>query len=102
MASKYICSQCQRKFVDWGAEKLGYKCPDCNDSELTEISFEPATKAKKKPSLKRSAPKKVSKEDFVADETDSDDEDIIDSDDVDSDDDDELDGFSVTDGADED
>ena len=54
MASKYLCPQCERKFIDWGAEKLGFKCPDCEDTELKEIGFEPAAKAKKKkPTLKR-------------------------------------------------
>ena len=60
MASKYICSQCERKFVDWGAEKLEFKCPDCDDSPLEVIGFTPAAKAKakKKPSLKKRAVKK--------------------------------------------
>ena len=105
MASKYICSKCERKFIDWGAEKLGYKCPDCDDSELTEISFEPAAKAKKKPTLKRSVPKKVTADDFDSDETGGDDDDLLDAGDVDTGDDDdvgELDGFSITDGSDDD
>ncbi len=64
MASRYICRQCERKFIDWGAEKLGFKCPDCDDTELTPIEFEPAAKAKakkKKPALKRGAKKKATK-----------------------------------------
>ncbi len=64
MASRYICRQCERKFIDWGAEKLGFKCPDCDDMELTPIEFEPAAKAKakkKKPALKRGAKKKATK-----------------------------------------
>ena len=27
MAVKYYCPKCGRRFVDWGAEKLAYKCP---------------------------------------------------------------------------
>jgi len=64
MASRYICRQCERKFIDWGAEKLGFKCPDCDDTELTPIEFEPVAKAKakkKKPALKRGAKKKATK-----------------------------------------
>jgi hypothetical protein len=59
MATKYACPLCERKFIDWGAEKLGYKCPDCEGSDLKLIGFEPAAKAKKKkPALKRAAKKK--------------------------------------------
>lgn len=64
MASRYICRQCERKFIDWGAEKLGFKCPDCDDTELTPIEFQPVAKAKakkKKPALKRGAKKKATK-----------------------------------------
>jgi hypothetical protein len=28
MALKYECPKCGRKFTEWGAEKLGYKCPN--------------------------------------------------------------------------
>lgn len=103
MAAKYTCSQCERKFIDWGAEKLGYKCPDCDDSELKPIVFEPAAKAKKKPSLKRAAPKKVSKQDLVAEEpAPTAETDLADSASSESDEVSELGGFSVTDGSDED
>ncbi len=27
MAVKYVCPKCGRKFTEWGAEKLGFKCP---------------------------------------------------------------------------
>lgn len=27
MAIKYECPKCGRRFADWGAEKLGFKCP---------------------------------------------------------------------------
>lgn len=27
MAVKYYCPKCGRRFIDWGAEKLGFKCP---------------------------------------------------------------------------
>ncbi|NIA15251.1 MAG: hypothetical protein GWP08_14370 [Nitrospiraceae bacterium] len=54
MPVKYICQECGKRFVDWGAEKLGYRCPDCKDSELVRASEHQAAKPKKpKPSLKR-------------------------------------------------
>lgn len=36
MAVKYYCPKCGRRFVDWGAEKLGFKCPSetCDGAEL--------------------------------------------------------------------
>ena len=54
MAVKYVCPTCDRRYVDWGAEKLGYKCPVCPDSELVKLGgADDATKAP--PSLKRKA-----------------------------------------------
>ena len=39
MAGKYYCPKCHRKFIEWGAEKVGYKCPnqDCNGESLKLI-----------------------------------------------------------------
>jgi len=34
MAIKYHCRKCGKRFVEWGAEKLGHKCPDCENEEL--------------------------------------------------------------------
>ena len=53
MATKYICLNCSRRFIDWGAKKLNFKCPDCEESPLEAINFEPVAKVKSKPSLKR-------------------------------------------------
>lgn len=36
MAVKYECPKCQRRFVDWGAERLGFKCP--HDERCTDVS----------------------------------------------------------------
>jgi hypothetical protein len=30
MAIKYECPKCERRFVEWGAKKLNFLCPDCN------------------------------------------------------------------------
>lgn len=56
MAVKYQCPKCDRRFLDWGAEKLGFKCPTCGEDLLrvgTAIDLPPTTS-----SLKR-RPKKI-------------------------------------------
>ncbi|HUW62933.1 MAG TPA: hypothetical protein VMZ06_18155 [Candidatus Bathyarchaeia archaeon] len=52
MAVKYHCRKCGKRFVDWGAEKLGYKCPDCEGEELIRVGS-PDDKVVRRPSLKR-------------------------------------------------
>ena len=52
MTIKYHCRKCGKRFVDWGAEKLGYKCPDCGDEDLVRIGAA-EDRAVKRPSLKR-------------------------------------------------
>lgn len=37
MAVKYECPKCGRRFIDWGAEKLGYKCPGCSGVGANDI-----------------------------------------------------------------
>jgi len=59
MTVKYRCPKCERKFIDWGAEKLGFKCPDCEDTELSQISMEVPVKAKTKAKSKAKAKKKA-------------------------------------------
>lgn len=49
---KYHCAKCGRRFVDWGAEKLGFKCPDCEDEELVRAGGA-EERPTKRPSLKR-------------------------------------------------
>lgn len=60
MAVKYICPVCGRRFVDWGAEKLGFKCPgdDCKDETLIVVGSSGEEK-EDKPSLKRSRKRKT-------------------------------------------
>ncbi len=56
MVVKYRCTKCERRFVDWGAEKVraGQGCEDCHGEHLEQIGHETAkTPAKKKPALKR-------------------------------------------------
>lgn len=52
MAVKYHCRKCGKRFLDWGAEKLGYKCPDCDGEQLIRVGS-PDDKVVKRPSLKR-------------------------------------------------
>lgn len=56
MAVKYQCPKCDRRFVEWGAEKIGFKCPNDGEDLLrvgTAIDMPPTTM-----SLKR-RPKKI-------------------------------------------
>ncbi|HIJ65855.1 MAG TPA: hypothetical protein HPP77_07875 [Candidatus Hydrogenedentes bacterium] len=57
MPVKFHCRKCGKRFVDWGAEKLGFKCPDCEDEELLRIGA-PEDKPAKRPSLKRTETKR--------------------------------------------
>ena len=45
MPSKYECPRCGRKFTQWGAEKLGFKCPKdqhCPPDAQDDIELVPA------------------------------------------------------------
>lgn len=39
MAVKYYCPKCGRRFVEWGAQKLDFKCPseDCAEQALSQV-----------------------------------------------------------------
>jgi len=66
MPLKFECPKCGRRFTEWGAEKVGFKCPADEwtthdgeeEAELLRVGG-PDTAGSKKPSLKRPA-KKVS------------------------------------------
>ena len=56
MGVKYSCTKCDKRFVDWGAEKIkaGEGCDDCKGEFLELVGFDAAQAApKKKPSLTR-------------------------------------------------
>lgn len=62
MPVKYQCPKCERKFVDWGAEKLNFVCPDsdCEGETLVQMGLHSKPKDKKKgASLKRRAKRKT-------------------------------------------
>lgn len=62
MAVKYTCPKCGRRFTEWGAEKLGFKCPkdeNCpkdayDDIELVRMGMS-EDRAVKRPSLRKGA-----------------------------------------------
>ena len=61
MAVKYQCPKCEKRYIDWGAEKLQFKCPDCDGETLLLVAMVSgaAPAKKKKPSLKRKAKTKA-------------------------------------------
>ncbi len=58
MPVKYFCPKCERRFVDWGAEKLGYLCPSCEGEKLRLVGSKDDESAAA-PSLKRKTAKKA-------------------------------------------
>ncbi len=58
MAIKYHCPKCGKKFVEWGAEKVGFRCPDCEDEELVRVGGAEDAPTRKRPTLRR-IPKKT-------------------------------------------
>ena len=52
MAIKYHCRKCGKRFVEWGAAKLNYKCPNCETEELVRVGPS-EEKSTKRQSLKR-------------------------------------------------
>ena len=60
MPLKYYCPKCEKRFVDWGAEKLGFKCPECEDETLYRVGTQPDGDAEA-PTLSKSAAKRKTK-----------------------------------------
>jgi len=52
MPVKFYCPKCERRFVDWGAEKLGFLCPSCEGVKLLKVGERPEAEAEA-PTLKR-------------------------------------------------
>ncbi|MCH7959764.1 MAG: hypothetical protein IID08_06520 [Candidatus Hydrogenedentes bacterium] len=62
MAVKYTCPKCNKRFIDWGAKKLDFKCPDCKDEALVLVGHESSqSRSAKRPSLKRTTRSSVKK-----------------------------------------
>ena len=60
MPLKYYCPKCSKRFVDWGAEKLAFKCPDCDGETLYRVGTQPEGEDGK-PSLSKTAAKRKTK-----------------------------------------
>lgn len=58
MAVKYHCPKCNKKYMEWGAEKLAFKCPECSDEKLVLVGLAPGGPKKKKPAAKKKRAKK--------------------------------------------
>ncbi len=54
---KYHCADCGKRYVEWGAKKLGFQCPDCEDTKLIPVEPSGTGPKSKKPSLRRAAKK---------------------------------------------
>jgi len=91
MAIKYECTKCGKRYVDWGAEKLGFICPCSETGKAGTVNRLVRLGASEEegaaPSLKRAAAKKVIappvEEDLdEAVEFDGDDEEVVEDDDA--------------------
>ncbi len=43
MSVKYQCPKCEARYIEWGAEKLGFKCPKCAGQDLVRVGAAAAT-----------------------------------------------------------
>lgn len=68
MPVKYQCAKCGRRFADWGAERLGFRCPQDDkcppdaigqEYELVRIGAQETEPAAPAPPLRRRPPKEV-------------------------------------------
>jgi len=117
MPVKYECPKCGRRFVEWGAEKLGYQCPNderCSgvkDDEIIRLlrvgaseEEETAPSLKRKPAKKAASapkPKEEEAEPEVEDEViDDEDDDDLDEDDSGDDEDADVDSNDSDDDKD--
>ena len=91
MPLKYYCPKCEKRFVDWGAEKLGFKCPGCTDETLYRVGTHPegggapalskaAAKRKAKPRVKAVAAEAEFDDEFSGTVTESDPDSALDVD----------------------
>ncbi|HOV61055.1 MAG TPA: hypothetical protein PK349_08340 [Candidatus Hydrogenedentes bacterium] len=59
MAGKYYCPKCHRKFIDWGAEKVGFRCPSKGcDGEPLKLIDPKTLENMEKPKVKKPKRKK--------------------------------------------
>lgn len=60
MPLKYYCPKCEKRYIDWGAEKLEFKCPECNGEALIRVGTAPENSGDA-PTLSKSAAKRKAK-----------------------------------------
>ena len=60
MPLKYYCPKCSKRYIEWGAEKLAFKCPDCEGTTLYRVGTLPEGEDGK-PSLSKTAAKRKAK-----------------------------------------
>lgn len=67
MPVKYECPRCEKRFVEWGAQKLKFKCPTCDGEELIRVGSG-EDRPVKKPTLRKraKAPAKGKGEEVIA------------------------------------
>jgi predicted RNA-binding Zn-ribbon protein involved in translation (DUF1610 family) len=54
MPVKFECPKCEKRFVQWGAEKLNFKCPSCEGEQLIRVGSGDDRPARK-PTLRKRA-----------------------------------------------
>lgn len=52
MPIKYYCRKCEKRYVEWGAEKLSFLCPTCEGEQLVRVGGGTPGKSTAKPSLR--------------------------------------------------
>lgn len=67
MPVKYQCPKCERRYVEWGAQKFNFKCPHCVSEELMRLGA--IEQSSSRSSLKR-RPRKVAAQPVPAEEVD--------------------------------
>lgn len=68
MPLKYQCPKCERRYVEWGAQKFNFKCPHCVNEELVRLGAVEQTSSRSS-SLKR-RPRKVAAQPVPTEEVD--------------------------------
>jgi hypothetical protein len=112
MTVKYSCPKCNRRFADWGAQKMGFKCPhdeNCppgtEDEEITLLRVGAPVEdadAPQKPTLKRKKAKPikvVQESELLSDSEDLEVVDELDTEDIEDDTEDEDEEEEVVVGA---
>lgn len=77
MPVKYECPKCEKRFVDWGAEKLRFKCPTCIGEQLVRVGSLEDRPVRKPTLRKRAKAEKPKEEEAVLAGDVTDDEELV-------------------------